>query len=77
MKIAVVSLFLIQSLSSASAFSIQRPTLARPSLVALSSDKPDDEEEGLDLDLGEMFEMFEAADKEESFDDTIKKVKGE
>jgi len=31
---------------------------------------------GLDLDLGEMFEMFDAADKEESFDDAVKKVKG-
>ena len=44
------------------------------------SDKPDEtqeEEGGLDLDLGEMFEMFDAADKEEDFDKTIKKVKGE
>jgi|UPI000581A221 hypothetical protein len=42
----------------------------------LFADKPDNEnEEGLDLDLGEMFDMFEAADKEENFDDAIKKVK--
>lgn len=37
--------------------------------------EPEEEEGGLDLDLGEMFEMFEAADKEEKFDDAIKKVK--
>jgi len=34
------------------------------------------EEEGLDLDLEEMFDMFDAADKEENFDDALKKVKG-
>ena len=43
------------------------------------SDQPDEtqeeEEGGLDLDLGEMFEMFDAADKEEDFDAAIKKVK--
>ena len=38
---------------------------------------PDDEEEGLDLNLEEMFDMFDAADKEEEFDDAIKKVKGD
>ena len=40
---------------------------------------PEDEEEkegGLDLDLGEMFEMFDAADKGEDFDEAIGKVKG-
>lgn len=35
-----------------------------------------EEEGGLDLDLGEMFQMFDAADKEENFDDAVKKVKG-
>ena len=29
------------------------------------------------MDLGELFEMFDAADKDESFDDAIKKVKAE
>ena len=37
---------------------------------------PEAEEEGLDLDLAEMFEMFDAADKEEDFDAAVKKVKG-
>lgn len=79
MKIAVVSLCLIQSLWTASAFMVQPPTMVRPSLMTLASDKPEDEDEegGLDLDLGEMFDMFDAADKDESFDDAIKKVKGE
>lgn len=42
---------------------------------ALYSGGPEEDEAGLDLDLEEMFTMFEAADKEESFDDAIKKVK--
>mmetsp|Transcript_29750 Transcript_29750/g.66777 ORF Transcript_29750/g.66777 Transcript_29750/m.66777 type:complete len:81 (-) Transcript_29750:1920-2162(-) len=36
-----------------------------------------EEEEGLDLDLGEMFDMFDAADKGVDFDKAIKEVKKE
>lgn len=39
--------------------------------------KKDDGESGLDLDLEEMFSMFDAAAKEEKFDDALKKVKKE
>lgn len=68
----------------ASAFTVSVPSLARPYSVAiiqhrctpLFSDKKEDKEE-LDLDLEEMFTMFEAADKEEDFDEAIKKVKEE
>lgn len=49
--------------------------------VIFLSDKPtennEEKEEGLDLDLGEMFDMFEAADKDQSFDDAVKKIKGD
>jgi hypothetical protein len=38
--------------------------------------EPAREDDGLDLDLGEMFEMFEAADKGQDFDKTLEKVKG-
>lgn len=31
----------------------------------------------LDLDLEDMFDMFDAAEKEQSFDDALEKVKGE
>ena len=39
--------------------------------------KKDKEEEkgGLDLDLEEMFDMFDAADKGQKFDDALKKIK--
>jgi hypothetical protein len=37
---------------------------------------PAGDNEGLDLDLGEMFEMFEAADEGQDFDKTLEKVKG-
>ena len=53
---------------------VQRPIRLTP---MASSTGPTEEEEGLDLDLGEMFEMFDAADKEEDFDEAIKKVKTE
>ncbi|KAL7492026.1 hypothetical protein ACHAWT_002602 [Skeletonema menzelii] len=49
--------------------SIQQPTV----MFA----EPKEEEEGLDLDLGEMFDMFDAADKGEDFDKAIKEVKKE
>lgn len=38
---------------------------------------PEEEEEGLDLNLEEMFDMFDAADKEEDFEKALKKVKKE
>ena len=76
MKIAIA--FLSVCCLSVSAFVVpSRGMAARPAMT-LASDKPNDEdgeEGGLDLDLGEMFEMFDAADKEQSFDDAIKKVK--
>ena len=85
MKIALVGLCLIlQSLSAVSAFTLVLPpravTVAPTTTSTLrmsdpAADDGDDEEGGLDLDLGEMFEMFDAADKEEDFDAAIKKVK--
>ncbi|GAX15745.1 hypothetical protein FisN_3Lh184 [Fistulifera solaris] len=55
------------------------PAFVRTALTTQLFSEPnnnsEEEEGGLDLDLGEMFEMFEAAAKEEKFDDAIKKVK--
>jgi hypothetical protein len=48
---------------------------SRPN-VRLFSEPPQETKEGeLDLDLEEMFTMFDAADKGEEFDKAIKKVK--
>jgi len=70
-----VAVILISMLAFASAFAPTAFTRGR-SATSLFSEKPEaEEEEGLDLDLGEMFEMFDAADKEETFDEAIKKVK--
>ena len=41
-----------------------------------SDPEKEEDSEGLDLDLGEMFDMFEAADNEDDFDDAMKQVKG-
>lgn len=88
MKIAVGSLCLV-AVSSFTVRSPPRVIVVRPSLTTLASEKAgddgkdnvnddnDEKDGGLDLDLGEMFEMFEAADKDASFDDAIKKVKGD
>jgi len=48
-----------------------------PATTTLFSSEPEDEEDGLDLNLEEMFEMFDAAAKNEDFDKAIKKVKGD
>ncbi|GFH60618.1 hypothetical protein CTEN210_17094 [Chaetoceros tenuissimus] len=75
-----ISLAILALASSASAFA---PAFNKPMTQVASSAAPaaplrmggDDEEGGLDLNLEEMFDMFDAADKEEEFDDAIKKVK--
>eukprot|EP00523_Entomoneis_sp_CCMP467_P009024 CAMPEP_0168727906 /NCGR_PEP_ID=MMETSP0724-20121128/5413_1 /TAXON_ID=265536 /ORGANISM="Amphiprora sp., Strain CCMP467" /LENGTH=77 /DNA_ID=CAMNT_0008774741 /DNA_START=82 /DNA_END=315 /DNA_ORIENTATION=- len=69
---------LILAAASASAFTVPMASMPpTPPGLAMSSEPDAEEEGGLDLDLGEMFEMFEAADKEEDFDNAIKKVKSE
>lgn len=50
-------------------------TTPRTSLFALEPEKGEENQEGLDLDLEDMFTMFDAANKDESFDEAIKKVK--
>lgn len=55
----------------ASAFTVVQPSRAQSALLS----GPEEEEEGLDLNLEEMFTMFDAADNEEEFDESIKKVK--
>lgn len=70
MKTALV---LAALLSSATAFA--PIAFVRPTASAVMSAAPEDEEAGLDLNLEEMFDMFDAADKDEKFDDAIKKVK--
>ena len=61
--------------SPAPAFLSRSPSLS--SLSSLSSTPPPaaEEEGGLDLDLGEMFDLFDAADKEEDFDKALSDVK--
>lgn len=82
--IATVAIFL----SRTTAFAPSTPTLVGRGVVAFSaaakmttlfSEPPAKEEEegGLDLDLSEMFDMFDAADKGKKFDAVIKDVKKE
>lgn len=52
------------------------PLWTRPATTTTLFSEPTSEGDGLDLDLGEMFEMFEAADKEQDFDQALDKVKG-
>mmetsp|Transcript_3478 Transcript_3478/g.6363 ORF Transcript_3478/g.6363 Transcript_3478/m.6363 type:complete len:88 (+) Transcript_3478:143-406(+) len=50
------------------------PRTLTTSLFAEPEEK--EEEEGFDLNLEEMFDIFDAADKDKDFDATVKKVKG-
>jgi hypothetical protein len=54
-----------------------QPIAMRPPMPSRSCvfSEPAENNEGLDLDLGEMFEMFEAADKGQDFDKALEKVK--
>jgi hypothetical protein len=52
-----------------------RPRMATHPRSRVFSEPPENND-GLDLDLGEMFEMFEAADKGQDFDKALEKVKG-
>jgi hypothetical protein len=70
--------------AGASAFSLspsvsRRPHIDRTTLLFNSAEPTQEEqaEDGMDLNLEEMFTMFDAADKEQDFDKAIKSVKKE
>lgn len=90
MKLAAATVFAALCFASVNAFS--SPALLKRSLTTSRGDDScrtnvplfaepnpddDDEEGGLDLNLEEMFDMFDAAEKDADFDETVKKVKGE
>jgi len=68
--VAFIALFA----TSAVAFAPTAFTRSKASSVVTFAEP---EEGSLDLDLEEMFDMFDAADKEEDFDEAIKKVKAD
>lgn len=75
MKFSLAATILVLGLSSVSAFAPSAAfTKSKASLTQITAE-PDEEEGGLDLDLGEMFDMFDAADKGQNFDDAMDKVK--
>ena len=59
-------------IASASAFA-PNPAFSRGSMKLFA----DEEEGGLDLNLEEMFDMFDAADKGKDFDESVKKIKSD
>lgn len=75
MKTVLAYLALI--IVAASAFTVPLPSFAgaRTASALFSSNEPEEPEGELDLDLEEMFTMFDAAAKGEDFDKAIKKVK--
>jgi len=70
----VIGLFVLIASSVVSAFAPS--TFGKKVSLTKILSEPEEAPEGLDLNLEEMFDMFDAADKEKGFDDTIKKVKG-
>lgn len=81
MKTSLVLLLPASAAYQAFAFVVPYSATAfrRPGVSKIYSNPPDDtessEEQGLDLNLEEMFDMFDAADKDETFDDAVKKIK--
>jgi hypothetical protein len=68
--------FLALLVVATSAFTVPVPSSFAPTpRTAVLFSEPEDAEGELDLDLEEMFTMFDAADKEEEFEKAIKKVK--
>jgi hypothetical protein len=74
-------MFLLMGTTTVGAFAVAplgRVTHKMESAALKSEKSNTDKDEGsLDLDLEEMFTMFDAAAKEENFDDALKKVKKE
>lgn len=80
MKIAIATTALL--FSGAIAFAPSTPSFVGRGVASSVTSKttvlfagPEEEEEGLDLNLEEMFDMFDAADKGEDFDKAIQDVK--
>mmetsp|Transcript_9459 Transcript_9459/g.22381 ORF Transcript_9459/g.22381 Transcript_9459/m.22381 type:complete len:98 (+) Transcript_9459:60-353(+) len=73
MKFSVA--LLVLGLTSVSAFAPSASFGPKTSLTQVNAEP--EEEEGLDLNLEEMFDMFDAADKDEKFDDAVKKIKSD
>lgn len=72
----LLCLFSVATFSAAFAPLVPSMTTRGPQISShLFSEPVDAEEDGLDLNLEEMFEMFDAADSGEKFDEAIKKVK--
>ncbi|KAL3815703.1 hypothetical protein ACHAXA_004883 [Cyclostephanos tholiformis] len=85
MKLAIATITLL--LSGTASFAPSRPTLVGRGITSSAAIAvetttaifagPEEEQGGLDLDLSEMFDMFDAADKGKDFDKVIKEVKKE
>ncbi|KAL9188627.1 hypothetical protein ACHAXT_007005 [Thalassiosira profunda] len=83
MKLSVASISLL--LTGAAAFAPAAPSVVARGVASAASARPsalfagpeEEEEGGLDLDLGEMFDMFDAADKGEDFDKAVADIKKE
>mmetsp|Transcript_7489 Transcript_7489/g.9251 ORF Transcript_7489/g.9251 Transcript_7489/m.9251 type:complete len:82 (+) Transcript_7489:108-353(+) len=71
-RVTLATLIPYTALAFVPAF-IPRSSISSKSRVFQESG--DGDEEGLDLDLGEMFEMFDAADKGEDFEKAAERIK--
>ena len=80
MKIILAVILFACTVALSTGFTLMGPQKIQCNVQYMSTIEPSEKEEkgeGLDLDLGEMFQMFDAADEEANFEDAIKKVKGE
>jgi len=75
MKLAVAIIAVVASAQAFCPTAFTRGDVASTK-TQLFSEPEDDEGGGLDLNLEEMFDMFDAADKGVDFDKALDKVKG-
>lgn len=77
MKFSAACVYVIMAASAVSSFApLSGFGMKRPTTIFAEAPEAS-EEDGMDLNLEEMFDIFDAADKGKDFDDTIKEVKGE
>jgi hypothetical protein len=77
MKTITSAILFLASLCSLTSSAFVVPSAFTRSMAIFSEpNSSDEEEEGFDLNLEEMFEVFDAADQDQDFDEAIKKVKG-
>ena len=75
--IATIAITLMGSVTAFTPYAPTRSVSSQGQRTSLCAEPKEEEEGGLDLNLEEMFDMFDAADKGQDFDKAVKDIKKE